>query len=65
MLATSMLTSWAWTVRLDFVRTDPEGGRQQSLEGDEFNKVAPAPPAPPQAPAAPAPATGENGARLG
>ena len=58
-----MATSWAWTLRLGFVRTDHEGGRQQSLEGDEFNKAAPAPPAPPPAPAAPAPATGENGAR--
>ena len=58
-----MATSWAWTVRLGFVWTDHEGGRQQSLEGDEFNKAAPAPPAPPPAPAAPGPATGENGDR--
>ena len=57
-----MATSWAWTVRLGFVQTDPVGGRQLSLEGNEFNKAAPAPPAPQQAPAAPAPATGENGA---
>ena len=56
-----MATSWAWTLRL-LVRTDHEGGRQQSLEGDEFNKAAPAPPAPLPAPAAPAQATGENGA---
>ena len=59
-----MATSWALTVCLVFIRTDHEGGRQQSLEGDEFNKAAPEPPAPAApAPAAPAPAAEENGAR--
>ena len=62
MLGYYMATLWAWTVHLAFVQTNPVGGRQQSLEGDQFNKAAPAPPAPPPAPAAPAPATGENGA---